>query len=98
MQENQCFLGGGADYQRDRRRDLAGALSRALDSRDAAIQAAVAQPPGFTLRAVPAGNLASFSAGRTGRRTSSPPQLGQRPCSTVSAQCRQNVHSKEQII
>jgi hypothetical protein len=32
-----------------------------------------------------------------GRRTSSPPQLGQQPPSTSSAQPRQKVHSKEQI-
>jgi hypothetical protein len=44
-----------------------------------------------------AGNFSSFAAGRTGRRTSSPPQLGHRPLSTPSAQERQNVHSNEQI-
>jgi hypothetical protein len=45
-----------------------------------------------------AGNFSSFTAGRTGRRTSSPPQLGHRPLSTRSAQERQNVHSNEQIM
>jgi len=45
-----------------------------------------------------AGNLASFAAGRTGRRSNSPPQFGQRPLRTPSAQERQNVHSNEQII
>src|SRR5262245_15609545 len=58
----------------------------------------VAQPPSFTTRRVDAGCLASFSAGRTGRRTSSPPQLGQRPPNTPSAHPRQKVHSKEQIL
>src|SRR2546423_15513343 len=56
------------------------------------------QPPALTLRSVEAGNLASLSAGRTGRRTSSPPQFGQRPCSTPSAQPLQKVHSNEHII
>jgi len=35
-----------------------------------------AQPCGFTLRIVLAGNFASFSAGRIGRRSNSPPQFG----------------------
>jgi hypothetical protein len=39
----------------------------------------------------------SFPAGRIGRLTSSPPQLGQTPCSVPSAHDRQNVHSNEQI-
>jgi hypothetical protein len=56
-----------------------------------------AQPPALTLRSRDAGYFTNFSAGRTGRRTNSPPQLGQRPPSTVSAQLRQNVHSNEQI-
>src|SRR3984957_19278607 len=62
------------------------------------VYAALAQPCGFTLRSVEAGNFASFSAGRIGRRSNSPPQFGQRPCNVVSAQLRQNVHSNEQII
>jgi hypothetical protein len=57
-----------------------------------------AQPSGLKTRWREAGNFASFAAGRTGRRTSSPPQLGHRPLSTSSAQERQNVHSKEQIM
>src|ERR1700752_4158914 len=56
-----------------------------------------AQPAGLCTRPVEAGNFASLSAGRRGRGTSSPPQLGQRPWSTVSAQARQKVHSKEQM-
>ena len=36
-------------------------------------------------------------AGRTGRRTSSPPQLGQWPLRRVSAQFAQKVHSNEQM-
>ena len=58
---------------------------------------AEAQPSGLNTRSAEGGNFASFAAGRTGRRASSPPQLGQRPCSTFSAQPRQNVHSNEQI-
>jgi hypothetical protein len=49
-------------------------------------------------RFVEGGFFASFSAGRRGRATSSPPQLGQRPPSTPSAHFTQNVHSKEQIL
>ena len=37
----------------------------------------------FVTRSVDAGYLASLAAGRTGRRTSSPPQLGQRPRQAV---------------
>jgi len=58
---------------------------------------AAAQPSGLTLRVVEAGKRASRSAGRIGRRTSSPPQFGQRPASTPSAHAAQNVHSKLQI-
>ena len=64
---------------------------RAARQRDASL-------PRFTLRSVEAGNFASLSAGRIGRRTSSPPQFGQRPFSTPSAQALQNVHSNEHII
>ena len=56
-----------------------------------------AQPAALTTRCVEAGWRSSRSAGRIGRRTSSPPQFGQRPPSTPSAQSRQNVHSYEQI-
>jgi hypothetical protein len=52
----------------------------------------------LTTRTVDAGYRASFSAGRMGRATSSPPQFGQRPPSVVSAQSRQKVHSKLQIM
>jgi hypothetical protein len=41
--------------------------------------------------------LASAAAGRLGRATNSPPQFGQRPARTFSAQAAQNVHSKEQM-
>ena len=57
-----------------------------------------AQPSGLTTRAVDAGCSTSFSAGRMGRETSSPPQFGQRPPSVVSVQFRQKVHSKLQIM
>jgi hypothetical protein len=54
-------------------------------------------PSGLYTRSVDAGNFASFAAGRTGRLTSSPPQFGHTLCNSVSAQVRQNVHSKEHI-
>jgi len=49
-------------------------------------------------RFVDAGYLASIAAGRIGRAEKLPPQLGQLPRSTVSAQSVQKVHSKVQII
>ena len=49
------------------------------------------------MRSVEAGDLASLLAGRRGRTTNSPPQLGHLLLSTVSAQEAQNVHSNEQI-
>jgi hypothetical protein len=62
-------------------------------------QARGAQPAcGFSMRAVEAGNFTSLAAGRTGRRTSSPPQFGQRPPgSRWPTHSAQNVHSNEQI-
>jgi hypothetical protein len=51
----------------------------------------------LTIRRVDAGWRANRSFGRIGRRTNSPPQLGQCPASTPSAQSLQKVHSKEQI-
>ena len=56
-----------------------------------------AQPSAFNTRRLDAGCCASFSAGRRGRASSSPPQLGQLPCSTASAHSQQKVHSNEQI-
>ena len=55
------------------------------------------QPAGLKTRSVEAGNLASLLAGRRGRVTSSPPQLGHRPSSTPLAHDTQNVHSNEQM-
>ena len=53
---------------------------------------------GFVTRSVEAGYFASIAGGRTGRRTSSPPQLGQRPPGRrLAAQSAQKVHSNEQI-
>jgi hypothetical protein len=49
-------------------------------------------------RSVDAGYFTSRSAGRIGRRTSSPPQFGHLPWSTPSAHAAQNVHSNEQIL
>ncbi|CDS49275.1 hypothetical protein [Polaromonas sp. CG9_12] len=45
-------------------------------------------------RSVEAGCLASLSAGRRGRATSSPPQLEHMPANRVLAQSLQKVHSK----
>jgi len=39
----------------------------------------------------------SLFAGRTGRRTNSPPQFGHRPPNTPFTQSAQNVHSNVQI-
>lgn len=49
------------------------------------------------MRSVEGGFFASFSAGRRGRVSNSPPQLGHVPRSTPDAQGSQNVHSNEQI-
>ena len=48
-------------------------------------------------RSVDAGYVSSFTAGRIGRGTKPPPQLGQTPANRVSTQSAQNVHSKEQM-
>ena len=69
-----------------------GKVSPGTPSISVGFQAAM-QPVGFTLRVVLAGCFSSFSAGRTGRRTNSPEQLGQRPARTPSAQAAQKVHS-----
>src|SRR5580704_410140 len=79
----------GTSSRRARRKESEGSVMRAARQ--------PRQPAGLCTRVAEAGNRASFSAGRRGRGTSSPPQLGQRPWSTVSAQARQNVHSNEQI-
>jgi hypothetical protein len=46
---------------------------------------------------VEAGLLASFSAGRLGRRNNSPPQLGHLRLIRIFVQSAQKVHSKEQM-
>ena len=56
-----------------------------------------AQPAGLKTRSVEAGNLSSLAAGRRGRATNSPPQLGHCARSTPLAHGSQNVHSKEQM-
>ena len=53
--------------------------------------------PGRTTRLADGGSTASRRAGRMGRRTSSPPQFGQMPCRTFSAQSRHQVHSYVQM-
>jgi mycofactocin system creatininase family protein len=52
-----------------------------------------AAQPGRTTRLVEGGLTASRRTGRTGRLTNSPPQLGQTPLRTFSAQSRHHVHS-----
>jgi hypothetical protein len=56
------------------------------------------QPPALRTRLVEAGYFFSIAAGRIGRTEKLPPQFGQTPQSTVSAQSVQNVHSKVQTI
>ena len=56
-----------------------------------------AQPAGLNTRVDDAGYFVSFDAGRTGRRTSSPPQFGHVSWSFDSAHTAQNVHSKVQM-
>jgi hypothetical protein len=57
----------------------------------------ISQPAGLNTRCVEAGYFASFSAGRRGLRTNSPPQFGQAPFSRFSAQSAQKVHSNVQM-
>jgi len=54
-------------------------------------------PVDLWIRSVDAGELASLLAGRRGRGSNSPPQLGQVPPGSAAAQVAQNVHSNEQI-
>src|SRR3546814_4394784 len=61
-------------------------------------QATCLQPSGFSTRLLLAGYFSSMRAGRMGRCTRLPPQLGQLPASTPMAQSRQKVHSKVQIM
>jgi hypothetical protein len=84
-----ALVGGAQDVHRDEGRDNPAAGGPQGHVR--------AHPSGFSTRRVAAGWRSNRSAGRIGRRTSSPVQLGQRPPSTLSAHSRQNVHSKEQI-
>lgn len=55
-------------------------------------------PSALKIRSVAAGYCRSFSWGRIGLLTSSPPQFGHTPCKMWVAQSWQNVHSKEQIM
>ena len=91
--DGRIFAAVASERRFSRRTDLS---ENRFHFRDHA--SAVTQPCGFTLRSVEAGNFASLSAGRIGRRTNSPPQFGQRPFSTPSAHSLQNVHSNEHII
>lgn len=78
-------------------RSAPGKVRRRFAAHAEAVQVRAEQPSGLKTCSVDAGNLPSFEAGRMGRRTSSPPQLGQTPASFVVAHDSQNVHSKEQI-
>ena len=57
----------------------------------------VVQPVGLWTGLVEGGLRSSLLAGRRGRYTKSPPQLGQISLSLSVAQVVQKVHSKEQI-
>jgi hypothetical protein len=70
---------------------------RSVESCNSQAASVDGQPAGLNTRLVEAGYLASFSAGRTGRRTSSPPQFGHLKWSFESAHGAQNVHSKVQM-
>ena len=54
-------------------------------------------PAGLHTRTDDGGYASSFDAGRRGRGSSSPPQVGDLPFRRRSAQVAQNVHSNEQI-
>jgi len=56
-----------------------------------------AQPSGFNTRRVEAGSFSNLAAGRMGRGTRLPPQLGQTPFNFVSTQSAQKVHSYVQM-
>jgi len=58
---------------------------------------AIGHPADFTTRLFEAGCRSSMSGGLMGLGTRLPPQLGQRPARTVSAQVVQKVHSKVQM-
>jgi len=58
----------------------------------------VKQPSGLKMRSVAAGYFSNKFAGRIGRLTNSPPQLGHFPRKLDSAQIWQKVHSKEQTL
>ena len=55
------------------------------------------QPCCLNTRSVDAGLFNNLPAGLIGRRTKSPPQLGQMPFKCVSVQSAQKVHSNEQM-
>ena len=63
----------------------------------AMLHAAAPQPPTLRTRSIDDGYFSSRWAGRIGRGLKLPPQFGQWPFSTDSAQDAQNVHSNVQI-
>src|SRR5690606_42012307 len=65
---------------------------------DMIAQAFGMQPSGLKMRLVLAGYFASIAAGRSGRGTRLPPQVGQVPLRGPSAQLRQEVHAKLPIM
>lgn len=58
----------------------------------------MSQPLVLWIRVLDAGYFTNLLAGRCGRDTKSPPQLGQMPPSFESTHLAQNVHSTVQII
>jgi len=73
------------------------APARRATRRFDAYQAVVSQPPAVTTLVLEAGYFANLSAGRRGRATNSPPQLGHLPLRVASAHVAQKVHSNEQM-
>ena len=73
-------------------------ISRLKDCVSARQPGVVAQLVGLWTRLVEGGLRSSLLAGRRGRCTKSPPQLGQISLSLSVAQAVQKVHSKEQIL
>src|SRR4051812_3147561 len=83
----------------ERHRRLAGIILLAFHLRWRKGHAALLgpQPSALRTRLVEAGYFFSIAAGRIGRAEKLPPQFGQTPPSTPSAQSAQKVHSNVQI-
>tara|TARA_B110000503_G_scaffold124939_1_gene191987 strand:- start:66 stop:455 length:390 start_codon:yes stop_codon:yes gene_type:complete len=90
--QNACLLGSTLVM-----RTGTSFISRLKDCVSARQPGVVAQLVGLWTRLVEGGLRSSLLAGRRGRCTKSPPQLGQISLSLSVAQAVQKVHSKEQI-